>query len=146
MKISASCEITAPKAEVFQVFSDLRALPQNVEAITKIEILTSGDIGLGTRFKETRVMFGKEASEVMEITAFSPPDKLQEEARSSGMHYVSVWSFSESNGVTTVNIDFSGKAETFVAKVLSLIFSFMAGSMKKAFLADMNDLKKVLEK
>lgn len=145
MIISASCRIKAPRTRVFQAFADLESLPQHVRAITGIEMLTPGEVGVGTRFRETRVMFGKEASEIMEVTDFSPPSRLVEEARSSGMHYTSVWSFTEEEGVTTVTIGFTGKAETFMAKVLSLIFSLMAGSMKKAFLTDMDDLKAVIE-
>ena len=145
MKIHAECEIRAPKEKVFRVFSDLENLSKNVQAITHVEVLTPGEFGVGTRFKETRVMFGKETSEVMEVRAYSPPDSFEEEARSGGLHYVSLWRFAEKDGVTTVSIDFSGTAETFTAKILSILFSFMAGSMKKAFLADMDDLKKILE-
>lgn len=72
MKIQASCEIAAPRAEVFEAFADLTNLANTVKAITQVELLTEGPIGVGTRFKETRVMFGKEASEIMEITQFKP--------------------------------------------------------------------------
>ncbi|TCS35673.1 SRPBCC family protein [Reinekea marinisedimentorum] len=146
MKIQAQCQINAPKDEVFKAFSDLSNLEHNVQAITKVEILTSAEeIGVGTKFKETRVMFGKEASEVMEITGFSPSDHIREEAHSNGMHYISDWRFSEDNGQTKVTIDFSGQANSFFAKVTSALFFFMAGSMKKAFEKDMNDLKVKLE-
>ena len=146
MKIQAQCQISAPKDEVFKAFSDLNNLEKNVQAITKVEILSSGEeIGVGTKFKETRVMFGKEASEVMEITQFSPSNHIREEAESSGMHYISDWSFSEENGQTRVTINFSGQAKSFLAKIISPLFFFMAGSMKKAFESDMNDLKVKLE-
>lgn len=145
MKIHASCEIHAPISNVFDIFTNLSDLKNHVSAIQDVEILTPGPIGVGTKFKETRVMFGKEADETMEITGFAPPHTLKEEARSAGMHYVSVWTFSEKAGITTVSIDFAGIPQTLSARLLGFIFSFMAGSMKKAFLADMNDLKKVLE-
>ena len=78
-------------------------------------MLSDGEIGVGTRFKETRVMFGKESSEIMEITRFAPHDFFTEEARSSGMHYVSNWSFVENEGCTRVSIDFTGTATTSIA-------------------------------
>lgn len=145
MNVVAECRIQAPNAEVFQVFADLPNLSERVQAITGIEMLTPGDVGVGTRFKETRVMFGKEATEVMEVTQFSPPEHIREEARSNGMNYVSDWTFTEDSGMTTVRIEFSGTAQTWLGKGLSLLFSGMAGSMKKAFLADMDDLKRFLE-
>jgi hypothetical protein len=109
MRIQAHCKIHAPKANVFAAFSDLSSLATHVKAITRVEILTPGEVGVGTEFKETRVMFGKEATETMRITEFSPPDRLVEEAHSSGMHYVSEWTFSETGGETTVTINFSGQ-------------------------------------
>jgi len=145
MKITTDCQINAPVAEVFEMFSDLQQLEEHVQAITRIELLTSGPVGVGTKFKETRVMFGKESSEVMEISRFSPPEHLREEAHSHGMHYVSDWTFQEENGLTTVTITFRGQAQTLTAKLMGLMFSFMAGSMKKAFQNDMNDLKTKLE-
>lgn len=145
MKITSSCDIRAPQEEVFDLFTDLEHLAQHVQAITLVKVLTDGAIGIGTRFEETRVMFGKEASETMEVTAFERPNRLVEEAHSGGMHYTSVWTFTESGGTTTVTIAFEGVAQTFAGKVLGLVFSFMKNSMKKAFEADVNDLKKVAE-
>jgi hypothetical protein len=145
MKVKANCTINAKKYEVFNAFSDLKNLANNVEAIKSIELLTPGDIGIGSKFKETRVMFGKESSETMEITEFSPPDYFKEEAQSNGMHYVTEWRFIGEDNNTIVSIDFSGTPTTLSARILNVLFSFMTGGMKKAFLADMADLKKMLE-
>ena len=146
MKVKANCTINARKVEVFNAFSDLKNLENNVRAIKSIELWTPGVVGIGSSFKETRVMFGKESSETMEITQFSPPDYFKEEAQSNGMHYVTEWRFTDEGNKTTVSIDFSGTATTLTAKLLNVLFSFMVGGMKKAFLADMDDLKKMLEK
>ncbi len=146
MKVKAHGTINAEKAEVFNAFSDLKNLANNVKAIKSIEILTPGEVGIGSKFKETRVMFGKESSETMEITQFNPPDYFKEEAQSNGMHYATEWRFIDEGGKTGVSIEFSGRATTFTAKLLNLLFSFMVGGMKKAFLADMDDLKRMLEK
>ena len=145
MKVKANCTINATKDEVFNAFSDLKNLANNVRAIKRIELLTPGDVGIGSKFKETRVMFGKESSETMEITQFSPPDYFKEEAQSNGMHYVTEWRFISEGNKTTVSIDFSGKSTTSTARLLNILFSFMTSGMKKAFLADMDDLKKMLE-
>ncbi len=145
MKINVDCEIAAPKEKVFEVFSDLEGLAKNVTAITKMETLTEGEIGVGTRFKETRVMFGSESSEEMEIVEFVPNERIKEEARSGGAHYISEWSFSERKGVTTVSVEFSATAISLWGNLMSPLLFFMAGSMKKAFLTDMEELKKVIE-
>lgn len=82
----------------------------------------------------------------MEITQFSPSDYFQEEAHSSGMHYVTEWKFIEEDDGTKVSINFSGTPSTFSSKLLNILFFFMTGPMKKAFLTDMDDLKKILER
>jgi len=146
MKVIANGTINARKDEVFKAFSDLKNLANNVSAIKSIEILTPGEVGKGSKFKETRIMFGKESSETMEITQFSPPDYFKEEAQSNGMHYVTEWRFIDEDGKTKVSIEFSGTATTLAAKLLNFLFSFMVSGMKKAFLADMDDLKNMLEK
>ena len=146
MKIKVSGQIKADNDKVFQAFTDLSNLEHNVEAIKGIEILTDGEIGIGTKFKETRVMFGQESSETMEITEYRPFEYFREEAKSGGMHYVTEWRFDGNENETMVSITFSATPTTFSARLMNLVFILLAGSMKKAFLKDMADLRKVLEK
>lgn len=141
MKIQVECRIPAPKSICFKAFTDLNALADKVTAITKIEILTSGKIGVGTKFKESRVMFGKESSEVMEITTFENDSHFREEAYSGGVRYISDWNFSELNGETLVTITFKIKYETFLSKMMSPIFFFLSGSFRKAFDTDLEEMK-----
>jgi len=68
--------IEAPREVVFDAALDLHSAAENIGAITKMEVLTDGPIGLGTRFRETRVMFRKEATELMEITVFERPARF----------------------------------------------------------------------
>src|SRR5690606_37390928 len=71
-KIEVSRSVNAPPATVFEMLTDLEGAPRRIPAIQKIEMLTPGPVGVGTRFRETRVMFGREASETMEFVAFEP--------------------------------------------------------------------------
>ena len=146
MLIQAECLIPAPKSKCFTAFSDLNRLSEFVTAITKIEILTPGEIGVGTKFKESRVMFGKESSEIMEITLFDIDSHIREEAHASGVHYISDWTFSESNGQTKVHITFNIKAKTLLAKLMMPMFYCLASSLRKAFITDMEDMKKAILK
>ena len=67
--------IEAPREVVFDAALDLHSVAENIRGIEKLEVLTEGPIGLGTRFRETRIMFKKEATEVMEITVFERPSR-----------------------------------------------------------------------
>ena len=64
--ITASLRIEAPVSTVFALATDLDGWAGRIKAITRIEKLTPGPVRVGTRFKETRKMFGKEATETME--------------------------------------------------------------------------------
>jgi carbon monoxide dehydrogenase subunit G len=144
MKILASCKVNAPKAKCFEVFSDLENLSKWVTAIQNIELLTDNKIGKGTRFKETRIMFGKESSEVMEITLFEPADHFREEASSDGLHYISDWRFLEVDEHTVVTVTFTIEARTIMAKLMRIGFLLIRSSLKKAFLTDMEEMKKAI--
>ncbi|MCA8997918.1 MAG: SRPBCC family protein [Planctomycetaceae bacterium] len=62
--------INAPLEQVFQTVADISTYANAVPHIVRVEFLTDQRFGVGTRFRETRVMNGKEAStglEVMEL-------------------------------------------------------------------------------
>lgn len=145
MILETSIEISADRTSVFEAFTELSAYTDRIDAITKIEILAGDKAALGTRFKETRIMFGKEASEIMEFTAFETPSRFVLDARSHGSHYETSHSFEEKGGATKVKIFFKATAETFTAKILSALFFFMKGSMIKAFQSDLKNMKDFLE-
>ncbi|NBP52637.1 MAG: SRPBCC family protein, partial [Actinobacteria bacterium] len=55
-------EIAASPALVWGVASDVRNAADAVPAIRSIEILDGPAEGLGMRWRETRIMFGREAT------------------------------------------------------------------------------------
>src|SRR3954470_7624137 len=85
--VQVESRINAPADRVFALLTNLADLPRLIPDIKKVEVLTPGPVGVGTRFKETRVMFGKEATETMEFAAFDPPDGYTLVANSCGCRY-----------------------------------------------------------
>jgi uncharacterized protein YndB with AHSA1/START domain len=65
--------IAAPPARVFAAFTDLDSMGAWMDGFVKNERLTPGAVGKGAQFRQTRKMFGREASEVFEVTEFDPP-------------------------------------------------------------------------
>jgi len=61
---------------VFQALTDLDAAAQWMPGYVSIE--RTGDVrqGVGTRWRETRRMFGREATEEFEVTLYHPPTHL----------------------------------------------------------------------
>lgn len=143
--IHASQHIDAPQQRVFEVFADLRNAPQRIAAIESLELLTDGPIAVGTRFRETRKMFGKAATEEMQISAFDPPRGYSVTADSCGARMESSFRFTPEAGGTRVDVEFAATPVTFMAKLLSPLSFFFAGTMKKCVMKDVDDLKRVLE-
>lgn len=143
---SVTRRIERPRAEVFDLFTDFDDMATRVGGIKKIELLTAGPAGEGTRFRETREMFGKEATEEMEITQFQPQESYTVEADSHGMHYRSVFRFEPAGHGTDVSCTFEATPTTLTARLLSpLTWMMMKGTTKKCFSEDIDDLKQAAE-
>ncbi len=138
--------IDAPIEEVFEVFSDLPKAADRIEGIVKIEMLTEGPVGRGTRWRETRILFKREATEELEITAFEPPTRYRVEAESSGAHYLTEFRFSpDGDAATSVEVEVIIRAVSLSAKLFAPLARLMMGSMKRLLDHDMEDLKAFLE-
>lgn len=144
--LEISERIDAPIDRVFYIASDFPNMAEHIEAINKVEMLTEGPVGAGTRFRETRTMFGREATEEMEVAIFEPPTRYAVKAESHGSRYWSEWLFSEVDGETEVKMTFDATPVSFFAKVMSVL---MRPMMKKALSemcsTDLRDLKKKAE-
>lgn len=145
MNIRVAKHINAPIDRTFDVFSDLTKAVERIEGITKLEILSETTSGLGTRWRETRVMFGREATEEMEISVFEANKSYEVVAESRGVKYHSVYTFTERDGGTEVAMVFSGTPTTLMTRLMTPLGWLFQGATKKALEADMDQLKAVCE-
>jgi len=143
--VEVSIAINAPADRVFSIASDIPGAANTIKAITAIEMLTPGPVGVGTRWKETRLMFGKSATETMEVTAFDPPRSYTVEAKSCGAHYVSIITVSPRAAGSEMRMTFTATPITATAKLFSFMNFFMAGMVRKCFEADLKDIKAAAE-
>lgn len=145
MEIACTEFINAPPEAVFVRSSDVERWPETVSAITRTEILTpgpDGKVGVGTKFRETRVMFGKEASEVMTFLKFDPPRSYTLTAESHGCKYETTFTFVPEGEGTRIEMRFRGEPQTTLSKVMgALMTPMMKGTMRKCIAKDLQDLK-----
>jgi hypothetical protein len=145
-QLQTSILIAAGKEEVFAVFADLESAQERIEDIIQIEMLTEGPMALGTRWRETRKVFGKEATEEMEITVFDVPNKYAAEAESHGSQYFSEYVFEQEGEETRVTMTFRAKPLTFFAKIMAFITGPMIKkTLLKCIAKDLNELKQHIE-
>lgn len=146
MKIHLDIEINAPRDRVFGVFSDIPKADAMLDAIEELEMLSDGPVGVGTRWRETRTLFGKQATEDMWVTVFDPPNTYEVDAESHGTHYRSIYRFTDAPGEqTAVSLLFEGKAVSLLAKLMMPLGVLFKPSTEKAFRADLEQLKSVCE-
>jgi carbon monoxide dehydrogenase subunit G len=145
VSVNVSKYIEAPPAEVWEVFTDLEHAAENIRAIEKLELLTPGPVGKGTRFRETRIMFKKEATEEMEITGWEPGKSYTVSAGSHGAQYTTVFRFVPEGRGTRVECEFGAVPVSFFAKLMSPLGKLMAGTMRKLMDRDFEDLKQLAE-
>ena len=140
LQMKCSRAIAAPVERVFELASDLRGAPGRVKAITKMNVLTEGPVRKGTRFRETRLMFGREATEEMEITAFNRPHGYTVECTSCGCHYMTEFRFTPAGSSTEVEMTFKAVPLTFMARIMGTLMRPLAKKMVAACSKDLDDL------
>jgi uncharacterized membrane protein len=147
MELSVVVEIEKPVEEVWRAIVDFKNCPNYITSIVNLEILHEPkDSLIGFKWKETRVMFGKEATEIMWITDCVENEYYQTRAESHGSIYKSRLSIEPLGENTKLTMSFTAEAQNFFAKLISKLMGFMIkGSMKKALLKDLNDIKTYLE-
>jgi carbon monoxide dehydrogenase subunit G len=145
MEIRVSKNIAAPIQITFDVFSDIRKIEERIPGITKVEILSDIATGVGTRWRETRVMFGREATEEMEISTLKANQSYEVVAASNGMDYHTLYTFVEKDDGTQVEMIFTGKPVTLMAKLMTPLGYLFKNVALKALETDMDNLKVICE-
>lgn len=144
--LTVSTDVNAPLEQVFKVYTELDKAVERIPGITALEVLSEGPFGEGTRWRETRVIMKKEATEEMWVTGFDPPNSYTVLAESHGMHYSTLFQFTSEGAGTRVTWAFSGTALTLGAKIMAPIFNvLMKGTMTKCMLEDLEALRDVCE-
>jgi len=84
---SLAVEISAGRGPVFDLLTSLDESPILKLKAKKAEVLSSPPVGIGTRWRETRMGVGKEAVVEVQITQFLPPKFVALEASTPNATY-----------------------------------------------------------
>jgi carbon monoxide dehydrogenase subunit G len=94
--------IDCPINEVFDFISDLRNGPKMNEDILSVEKLTEGPIGVGSKFKETKVIRGRNAEAMIEVVLFEANKAFSAQSEVNGLKVTYHYQLSEGNNGTIV--------------------------------------------
>jgi hypothetical protein len=147
MLVEAHININGSKAAVWAVMTDIEKAADILSGVEKIEILEKPANGLvGTRWRETRMYFGSEATVEKQITEAAENDFYKTRAEDSGFVFLATMSISESHdGTIVLTSSHDTQPQGFVAKLKSTPMFLFKGMLKKAILQDLNDIKTAVE-
>ena len=134
--------IDAPIDRVFRVISEPEQFQQAVPHITNVEFLTASRSGVGTRFKETRLMHGRESSVELEVLEYAHNDRIRLVSDAGGTVWDSLFTVSEENGKVTLHLQMDIRPHTLMARLTTPIFK---GMVAKGVEADMDVIKEYCE-
>jgi hypothetical protein len=97
--------IDRPVGDVFDFATDLKNAPRLMPTVTRAELVTDGGMRPGAKFRETRLMKGKERSAVIEVIEHRRPDVHAASAAMMGMKATYWFRFTPEGTGTRVELD-----------------------------------------
>jgi len=147
MNIQEEIPIQAPRIKVWQLISDIEGSDERISGIKKIEILEKPKDGLiGLKWEETRIMFGKTATEVMWITDEVDGFSYKTQAEGPGVIYISSLSLVDEGTQTRLIMGFKSEISSLGTKIISAIMGlFFNKATRDAIKQDLIDIKTAAE-
>jgi len=133
--------IDRPVEEVFAFLTTLENIPKWQSALSS-HVISSGPVGVGTRFEESFKMMGRIVDVVCEIIEYERPQKMSWKSTSSQMiDFESRFLFDPANGRTRVR--FEGGSS--LKGLWRLVEPLAGGEFRRELKAELEKMKKVVE-
>ena len=146
--ITVSRDVNAPANVVWGILTDVEGSVDKISAIEKVEVLSDDTtFGVGYAWRETRTMFGRTATEEMEVVEVTAGESYAVIADPDGSNYRSVMAVGATGDDTsTVSMTFGANPKGTLAKLfIATIGRLFVGSTKKAIAADLDDIAAAAE-
>ena len=133
--------ISRSPREVFDFITSSDNAPKVVPSVKSMVKLTEGPVRLGTRYRETRLMNGKEQHAELEVVAYEPDQKYAMKNVTEGIETVYRYTFLPEADGTRVDLVCEVKASGLKKLVLPMVASIL----KKEDGDHLQKVKEVLE-
>ena len=141
-QVSVTRTINASVEIVFKAVSDIENLPHVVHDVVKVEFLTDIKSGVGARFREIRLMNGKDSITELEVTEFIENDRIRMLADSHGTLWDSIFTVMSAREFTELKLTMKAKARKLLPKLMNPL---MKGLYKKGLEKHMEAVKDYCE-
>ena len=134
--------IEAPAGRVFSVLSSVEEFKNAVPGIQSVEFLSEQTSGTGTRFRETRIMNGREASTILEVGQFVEDDRIQMVSLAGGTEWDTLFTVSSEGGPTRMTMCMKARPLNLLS---ALMVPLILPMVSKAVEGDMDAVKTYCE-
>jgi carbon monoxide dehydrogenase subunit G len=141
-------DILAEPAEVWAVLTDVERFSKVLTSVDLVERVSGTGFEVGTRWRETRRMFGKSATEEMWVAEVEAPSRIVVHAESKGTRYETVFDLTPSSLGTRLSVTFGAEtSEASAGQKLSwaLMGPLGAKATKSALEQDLADIARAVE-
>jgi uncharacterized protein YndB with AHSA1/START domain len=144
-RITISDYIAAPVDQVFRLFTDVASGAGRISGIKHIEMLTPGPIRLGSRWRETRDVFGVDDSAEMEITSYERNRTYTITHQKAGVQISTAFWFEPANGGTKVSVECELERGGLPPGLLAPLGWAISGTVASVLSHDLADFKQFFE-
>lgn len=134
--------IARPREDVFQFIANPDNAPKVVDSVIRMEQLSEGMLGIGTRYRETRLMRGKEQQTELEVVGYEPVRFYAMRNVTQGIETIYTYTFIPEQNGTQVHLVCEVKASG-LKKVMTPV---VAGILKKEDGDHLQRLKMAIER
>ncbi|MGD8404620.1 MAG: SRPBCC family protein [Anaerolineales bacterium] len=114
----------SPK-EVFQFVTDSANAPKVSDSVTRMEKLTDGTVGVGTRYRETRLMDGKEQQTELEVVAFENGSRYSVRNETQGIETIYEYMFRSEEEGTRINLACNVNAKGLKKAIVPVVINIL---------------------
>lgn len=134
--------IDAPVDFVFRTVSEIENYSKAIPHIVNVEFLSDVRSGVGSRFRETRLMMGREASTVLEVTEYVENERVRLVSDEGGTVWDSVFAVRPIDGRTELTLVMDAAPYTFKSRILVPIMKLV---IRMGLVKDMDAVKEYCE-
>ena len=127
--------IHAPTPIVFKTVADPAHFARAISGVTKLEFLSSTKCGLGTRFRQSRVLNGKEMTLDFDVIDYVENERVRIVNEIHGTRWDSVITLTPSSAFTTLTMRMDTKTRPLVPRLLMplMLRLFIRRAVEKDF-------------
>lgn len=134
--------MNAPLARVFECVADVRQFTEVLTHATGLEFLSEKHEGAGTRFRQTRVMNGKESTTELEITEYVENERVRMVSDAGGAIWDTLFTVVRDGESTILTTTLDARPYKLLPK---LMYPFIEKMIRKAIEKDMDLVKAFCE-